>query len=157
MIRFCLLLLCIFQCSCTDIVTHHLNKGLDELENSRVVNEEIIKDFELKGIGIFKLDDGSYKIAFKLNENITNGTVTKYSLGVHVKVWKEDEHFLPKGKNYISWDCQPILEEYGDYKYIIIRVRTKIERIKSLRVFLYNRGKYKEQYGKNVIIRNIRL
>ena len=143
--------------SCKNIVTHHLDEGLVELENSKQVKKELIEGYLIHSVGFFKNDNGTQKIAIRLNEEITEELISKYTLGIHIKPYGSDSVYLPKGKNYISFDFVPKLSNFDDYKYIIKDFETSIKQIKSIRFFLYNLGKYEKRYGNNVTIKNVRL
>ncbi|WCO01648.1 hypothetical protein [Psychroserpens ponticola] len=143
--------------SCTDIVTHHLNQGLEELEFSFDINQILIDDIKVESVGFFKLNDSIYKIAIKFNDEAINEDLNKYTLGMHIKPKDSDKHLLQKNKNYISWDFIPKLESYNNHKYVIRTLNSKVKHIKSLRIFLYNQGVYKERYGNNIILNNITL
>ncbi|GAA0872759.1 hypothetical protein GCM10009117_19060 [Gangjinia marincola] len=134
-----------------------MNKGLYELENSREIYKKINDEVSVQKIGFFKLDDNSYRIAIMLNDDITPEVIKKYSFGIHLKLEGDQAKFMPDGKSYLSWDFQPELHTFNDHKYIIREVNTPVRYIKKMRLFLYNRGKYKERYGDNIFITRVSL
>jgi len=145
-----------FILSCKrDMVTHHLNKGLEELEHSRPINEKLINNYEIRKIGFFNLGNNNYKMALLLNHDIEPETVEAYTLGLHIKT--DSVELLPKGKNYRSLDTIVALKTFNNHKYIVREFKTSIKQIESLRIFIYNLGVYKKREGSQIIVRNIGL
>ncbi|TYC15646.1 hypothetical protein ES677_04705 [Bizionia gelidisalsuginis] len=138
-----------------DMLTHHLNTGLEELEHSRPINEKLVSNYEIKKLGFFNLGHNKYKMALLLNDNIEPEMVEAYTLGMHIK--SDSLQLLPKGKNYISLDTTVTLKTFNNHNYIIREFKTPIKQITSLRIFLYNLGVYKKREGNQVVIRNIGL
>lgn len=152
-----ILFLSILALSCENIQEHHLNEGLIELENSRIVGKDLIPGYSIHSVGFFKNDDGTHKLAIRLNSDINEKKVSNYNFGIHIKPTPRDLNNLPKGKNYVSFDFEPQLVKYGDYNYIIRIIKTPIKEIKSIRFFLYNLGAYERTYGNSILLKNIKL
>lgn len=154
---FSVLIILIFT-SCKDIVEHHLEQGLFELENSRIVEKSIIEGYEIHSVGFFKNDDGTQKIAIRLNSDISQEVISKYTFGFHIKLKKsENSNPIEMKRKYLSFSFVPKLYTIGEYKYIIHDYQIKSKDIKSIRFFIYNLGKYKIKYGNDVFVKNIKL
>ena len=144
----------LFSCK-RDMVTYHLNKGLEELQHSRPIKEKFIDGYEIQKVGFFKISNDSCKVALLLNDDIKKNVVESYTLGMHIKT--DDKSYIANGKKFRSLDSPVSLQDFNGNKYIIRTIQTPKKRIKSIMFFLYNLGKFKKSTGRNIVIKNIGL
>lgn len=128
----------------------NLENGLIGYRKSRDINEEFIKNFEVKKIGFFKTKDGNIQYALLLNDNISSSDVQNFSLGAHA--YKRNSH-----NKFLVWDVKPRLKLYGKHKYIIEEFKEPLENLDSISFFLYDRDKYRNVIGNRIVIKNLGL
>jgi len=157
------LFLILFSClliSCASETDNYLNKGLVELKNHRVVNENFKEGFTLKKVGIIKTKnkEGEYDIVFLLNEDIKQELVENYSVTIRVTPTQEEIDTKNLKKKAILWDFKPTLITKNGHNYMITHVKTKIKKLKELRFGLYHREGYQgKMLSKIIIVKNITL
>lgn len=153
------LLFTIFIFGCVTKEDNYLNKGLTELKNHRVVNEDLIDGITIKKFGIIKSEEkeDEYKLVFLLNNDVDKVTVESYRLGIKAYL-NEEEAPINGEKKTKGFDFAPILFNYNNHNYIINKVATPIKKIDSFAFYLYDRDDYKGRtFGNRIIIKNIKL
>lgn len=144
--------------SCTSKIDNYLNKGLVELQNHRVVNEDFKEGFSLKKIGIIKTEDkvGEYDIVFLLNDDVEKETVENYSMTIRVVPAQEEIDAKRADGKEIIWDFKPDLIIKNGHKYMMTHVKTDIKKAKELRFGLYHREGYQgKMLSKILTVRNM--
>ncbi|WP_034060390.1 hypothetical protein [Lacinutrix jangbogonensis] len=135
----------------------YLVNGLKNISNTRNINHTFIKSFRIEKFLIQRKEIGEFSLILKLDSKTKPIDVERYSLGIRVfsdTITNKNGNVKP---SYI-WDCKPSIEAFGDNKYIIKNVKAPIKFIDSIRLFLYDRDKYRaKEYGKTLWIRNIGL
>ena len=130
-----------------------MKNGLVGYKKSRFIDKEFLKDYGIKKIAFFENSD-TLSLVLLLDKNSEIETVTKYSLGLYVFPTNKS---LLKNKDYLIWDSQPSLEQFGSFKYIIKNFPQPIKRIDSLIFFLYDREVYNGVIGNTIRIKNISI
>lgn len=146
--------------SCGKSLENHLAEGLSSIEQTRLIGHTFKENYTIDKMAFLKEGDQTYSLIFKLSEDSKKELIEQYSLGIHVfaKGLEGQKINNKKKKNKINWDFKPIITVNNDYKYVINQIETPIKRIDSMRLFLYDRDKYKKKtYGKAVWIKNIGL
>lgn len=119
----------------------------------RSVDQDFVEGYVVKKIAFFERSD-TLSYVLLLDESIDPKIITKYTLGLYV--YPTDKSIL-KDKDYLIWDSQPSLKQFGSFKYIINDFPEPIRRIDSLVFFLYNRDGYTGVKGNLIRFKNISI
>lgn len=150
----CLALFIVFGCK-DQSQEWHLESGLDNYEIVRHIDGQLIAGYPIQKLAIFKKDSSHYNFVYLLGKDAIKDSINAYSLGLVVFPTQE---YMPKDKTYIIWSFQPNIETINTHKYIRTAIETKIKRMDSLHIFLFNRDGYKEVLGDNMFyLKNIKL
>ena len=120
-----------------EINTENSTKTLtfqSELIDLRDVNLSFTEDYTVEKFGMQKLNDSIYHFVLKLDQNVTNEVVEKYSIGF--RGYYDSEN--------IQFPSSPLLETKDDGKYIIVRRKVKVTNyLDSLDMYIYDRKNWK--------------
>lgn len=148
-----ILLLCL-GCS-NETYQESLENGLENYYKIRNIDDQLIAGYPIQKLAFFKKDSTHYDFVYLLGNEAIKDSIEAYSLGMVVYPTKE---YKPKDKNHIIWSFQPILETINNHKYIRTAIETKIKRMDSFHVFIFNREGYKGVLGdKMIYLKNIKL
>lgn len=153
---FFLVFLLVLFSSCNDNKTeqYHLSTGLLEYSKKRIVNETFVEGYSIESIAFFKNGDENKRLILKLNNDISEAFVEKYTMGIHAYS-KE----LPKDnlKGFLIWDNKPYLEKTKNNSYISVDIKTRISVFDSINFFLYNREEYKGVESYLIRLKNVKF
>lgn len=134
-----------------DISPSHFNKESDYGSGKRIIKKPLVEGFIVEEISFGEMIDKP-KLILRINDSIKNGTVSDYSLAVHVY---SDSSSVEKP--FLIWDIKPEVEIKENKKYIIIPYKEPIQKIDSIVFFLYDRDIYRNRIGNKIVIEDINL
>jgi hypothetical protein len=148
-----ILLLCL---GCTnETYQESLENGLENYKVIRNIDDQLIEGYPIQKLAFFKKDSTHYNFVYLLGNDAIKDSIEAYSLGMVVFPAKE---YMLKDKDYLIWSLQPSIETFNNHKYIRTDIETKIKRMDSLHIFLFNREGYNGVLGSHMIrLKNIKL
>ena len=146
--------------SCGKSLEGHLAQGLTSIEHTRLIEHTFKDNYTIDKMVFLKEEGQTFNLILKLSEDSSKDVIEAYSLGIHVYAKNENAQKATgeRIKQDYTWDFKPVLEISNKHKYIIRQIETPIKRIDSMRLFLYDRDKYKKKsYGKGLWVKNLGL
>jgi hypothetical protein len=142
--------------SCNESLTYHdhLRAGLSEYSKKRIVNEKFVENYMVQEIALFSFEGEGKRLVLKLNNDISEDTVEKYTLGIHAFTKR-----LPADnmKGFLIWDRKPHLEKAGTNNYVSVEIKTGITSFDSINFFLYDREEYTRVESNLIRLKNIKF
>lgn len=153
-IFFILVLIIFFSCE-ERVKSDYLKSGLEGYLKKRIIKEDFVDGFTLEEVAFFKKADDNYEMVLRLNNNLLENSIKKYSFGIHA--YESDKVNNNKGEAFKVWDIKPKIEIYEGHKYLIKDLKRPKQKIDSIVFFLYDREKYNGVIGNRIIVRNIKI
>lgn len=141
--------------SCTNkSKEEYLENGLKGYRKVRSINEIILDGYVIKNLAFFKTDSIENLFVFQLNKDAEVDTIEKYGLGI---VFFADKKIIGNDKGYILQQTKPIVQTYGEFKYILQRFDPPATYLDSLHIYLSGREGYTGVIGRMVRLKNLSL
>ncbi|WP_066222824.1 hypothetical protein [Formosa haliotis] len=137
-------------------LNYHLETALKYLKNSRGIEQKLSNDVYLRGFGFYKKGENHYDLILELQNDITNDMVSKYTFAVEGFVTEDEEAKLSeysktKNRLYDAWYGTAELTRINNHCYVIIDVKTKIDKFDLIKFYLFDRQGYNGDVGERII------
>ena len=152
-VLFTLILICSFSCERRNREYFLLN-GLEGYRKARTINQFMVEGYEINKVGFVKTEKGKLELIVKLNDEIEQETINKYSLGLYAYA---NNKYLSYKQNELHWNVHPKFYNIGSSKYLIDTINLAPTKMDSLVFYLFDRDKYRKIIGNRVVLKNIAI
>lgn len=147
--------------SCDSSYESYLENGLIDFERSVNIKKELIEGISIEKLAVFEVDNNTYDLVLMLNKDIKKELVERYGVALKA-VLNEKNVKLRNHKadhNFKSFSFYPKMKIYNENKYIVTKIKTKIESFDNLAINLsqFENEEFIRHVGNVININNIVL